>query len=443
MRRVITVAIREYEAAVRTKTFVISMVMMPVLMSGGIIAREITERAADTTAKKFAVVDRTGRLFPALLEAAQERNQAGIFEEDEDTGERRQTAPRFVLESVDPGDRDPASVRLELSNRVRAKELFGFVEIDAGIFDGDLNDSEAKLLAYHSDNLMYHDFCNWVTGPVTDAVQAYRFDKRDLPEGDVRWAAQRLSRPKDLGLVSEIGGEIDEAGAERAGARLGVGIVLTLLIFMVIAIGAIPLMNVVLEEKAQSIVEVLLGSVRPFELMLGKLVGSVGVSLTLVIVYMAGGYGVVHYLGYGEHLPGVGLLIWFVVFLSTAVFMFGSLFLAIGAACSDQREAQSALLPVWLIVCLPLFALQVILQDPSSSFSTGLSLFPLATPLLMPLRLAVDPGLPIWQPFLGMLLALATTTLFVFAAGRVFRIGILMQGKGFSFGQVVRWVARG
>ncbi len=344
---------------------------------------------------------------------------------------------------MDAAGDDLDDVRLELSDRVRAKELYGYLEIDADIFEGDLLDAEAKLITYHSDSPLYRDFREWVAGPITDVVQAYRVEQRGLAEEDVRWAAQRLSRPKDHGLVSKVGGEIAEAGAEQAGARIAVGIILTMLIFMVIAIGATPLMSVVLEEKDQSIVEVLLGSVRPFELMLGKLVGSVGVSVTIVAVYLVGGYVAAFRLGYGDYLPALGLLVWFLLFLTVAIFMFGSMFLAIGAACSDQREAQSALLPVWLIICIPMFALRIMIEDPSSSLASGLSLFPLATPLLMPLRLSIDPGLPLWQPVLGTGLALLTTALCVFAAGRVFRVGILMQGKGFKLAEVARWVLRG
>ncbi len=161
------------------------------------------------------------------------------------------------------------------------------------------------------------------------------------------------------------------------------------------------------------------------------------------LVYLGGAYAALNYMGYGQFLPGAVLLIWFLAFLTTAIFMFGSMFLAVGAACSDQREAQSALLPIWVIICIPLFALRIMLEDPSSSIASTLSLFPLATPLLMPLRLSADPGLAYWQPFVGMALVLLTTVICVWAAGRVFRVGILTQGKGYSISQVARWIISG
>jgi len=126
-----------------------------------------------------------------------------------------------------------------------------------------------------------------------------------------------------------------------------------------------------------------------------------------------------------------------------AILMFGSFFSAIGAACSDLKEAQSAFLPVWLIVCVPMFMLGPILEEPTSTFATVVSLIPLFTPIVMVIRLAAVPVIPIWQPMLGVVLTLAMTALAVFASGRIFRVGLLMQGKGASFRDMLRWAVRG
>ena len=136
-------------------------------------------------------------------------------------------------------------------------------------------------------------------------------------------------------------------------------------------------------------------------------------------------------------------MIWFVTFQALAVLMFGSLFVAIGAAVTDMKEAQSVMMPVMILVMLPLFVWIYVVREPSAPLSVALSLFPPATPMLMIIRQAVPPGVPIWQPALGILLVLLTTTVLVFAAGRIFRVGILMQGKGANFGQMIRWVIRG
>jgi ABC-2 type transport system permease protein len=217
---------------------------------------------------------------------------------------------------------------------------------------------------------------------------------------------------------------------------------LLLMMFMVIMVGATPLMQGIVEEKMQRIAEVLLGSVRPFQLMLGKLMGTVGVSLTLVTVYLGGAYYAAHRFGFAQFLP-TELLGWFVMYQVLAVIMYGSLYIAVGAACTDMKETQSLMWPVLVLAMLPMFVWFPVVKEPNSPFAFWASLFPPATPMLMIARQAVPPGIALWQPMVGVLLVLLTTLLCVYAAGRIFRVGILMQGKGARVGEMVRWVIRG
>src|SRR5262249_19010360 len=116
----------------------------------------------------------------------------------------------------------------------------------------------------------------------------------------------------------------------------------------------------------------------------------------------------------------------------------------IGAACTDMKETQSLLMPVMILACFPMFFMGNVIQEPNSSFALGVSLFPFATPMLMVARMAVPPqNIPLWQPVVGVALVLATILLCVYAAGRIFRVGILMQGKGAKFSDLIRWVIRG
>jgi ABC-2 type transport system permease protein len=198
----------------------------------------------------------------------------------------------------------------------------------------------------------------------------------------------------------------------------------------------------VLEEKTLRIAEVLLGSLDPFPLMLGKLIGMVGVSLTIVTVYLVGAFLAIRQAGYGQFFPA-HVVWWFVAFQALAVLMYGSIFIALGAAVSDMKEAQSLIAPVMVLAVAPMFVWHNVVKEPTSSFALTLSLIPLATPMLMVLRQAVPPGIPLWQPTLGVGLVLLATIFCVFAAGRIFRVGILMQGKGARVGEMLRWVLRG
>jgi ABC-2 type transport system permease protein len=177
-------------------------------------------------------------------------------------------------------------------------------------------------------------------------------------------------------------------------------------------------------------------------LMLGKLLGTVGVSLTLVACYLGGAYYALHTYGMADRIPPE-VIAWFLVYQVLAVVMYGSLYIAVGAACTDMKEAQSLLWPVMVLAMLPMFVALPIIREPTSPFAFWASFFPPATPMLMIARQAVPPGLPIWQPLIGVVLVLLTTLFCVYAAGRIFRVGILMQGKGARVRDLVRWVVRG
>jgi ABC-type Na+ efflux pump permease subunit len=199
------------------------------------------------------------------------------------------------------------------------------------------------------------------------------------------------------------------------------------------------LMQSVLEEKMSKISEVLLGSVSPFQLMLGKLLGNVGVALLLAFLYLGTAYGVALKYGYGD-LASPGLVAATVLFIFLGVMLFGSLFMAIGSACNDMKDAQSLMFPVMMLAMLPAFFWTVVLQQPSSPIAVGVSLFPPATPFLMLMRMALSPTPPAWQVILSVVLTTITALACVWASAKIFRTGLLMQGKSPNFAELAKWV---
>jgi ABC-2 type transport system permease protein len=439
MRKIIVVAVREYQAAVRTKAFIVSLVAMPVMMGGSIAFQAFMKDKVDTSDKRIAVLDYSGRLFDAVADAARLRNEVDVFEGQETS--RKQVQPRYLIDKVEGASLDPAQATLALSERVRKNEILAFVIIGPDAV-APSSDPTRATIAYHSNSPTYEDIQEWIAGPLNDRIQQLRLQAANL-DADVVGRITQRTPVENLGLVSlDESGQITEAAATNRMANIFVPTGLTMLMFMVILIGASPLVQSALEEKTQRIAEVLLGSLPPFQLMMGKLLGMAGVSLTIVTVYLLGAYYAIHRAGFGPFFP-TPVIWWFVVFQSLAVVMYGSLFIAIGAAVSDMKEAQNVLTPVMFVVVAPMFVLRNVVREPSSTMSTVLSFIPPATPMLMPLRQAVPPGIPAWQPLLGILLVVLSTLLCVFAAGRIFRVGILMQGKGARVGEMLRWVIRG
>jgi ABC-2 type transport system permease protein len=439
MRKTLVVALREYIVSVRTKAFLIGLLMMPLMMGGSFIVGALMQGRVDTKDKRIAVADYTGRLFDGLDAAARQRNEVAIF-----TGEgaaRKQTLPRFVLEKVDTGAVDVQQLSLQLSNRIRKGELMAFVVIGPNVIDTSKDPGKATL-NYYSNTPTYNDVLGWISGVLNEQIQQLRLVGAAFDPKVVRQLTQRVP-VGNLGLVKmDEAGNVISAVETNQVANFLVPFAMMFLMFMVIMATTTPLLNSTLEEKTQRIAEVLLASIPPFELMAGKLLGIMGVSLTMATVYLTGAYAALNRAGYVQYFPWQSIW-WFVGFLSLAVLMYGSIFIAIGAAVSDMKEAQSMMTPVMLLVVSPMFVLQYIIREPASNLSLAMSLFPPATPMLMIIRQTVPPGIPVWQPLLGVALVVLTSLGCVFAAGRIFRVGILMQGKGAKISEMFRWALRG
>jgi ABC-2 type transport system permease protein len=330
---------------------------------------------------------------------------------------------------------------------VRKGELFGFLDIGSGVLKSDQGDSSqpAQSIRYQSNRPTNRDFPRLIEEPLTLAIQTGRMAEAHL--GVSLEKIQQIVRPaglKSVGLMQHnpVSGRIEDETDVSRYAPIAVPIGFVLLMFMVVMMTATPLMQGVVEEKMQRIAEVLLGSVPPFELMLGKLLGMTAVSLTVTIVYLGGAYVAARQYGFDKHIP-LNLLAWFIIFQGLAALMYGSLFIAIGAACTDMKETQNLLWPVLVLAMLPMFLMGSALQEPNSAVAVSLSFFPFSTPMLMILRQSVPPGVPSWQPLLGVVLVILTTLFCVWAAGRIFRVGILMQGKGAKLDEMFRWVFHG
>jgi len=441
MRKMMVIAVREYLAAVKTKAFLITVLAMPILMGGSIAVQLLVKDKVDIRDKRVAVLDHTGQIYEAIAAAADERNKTDIFKGE--GAARKQNKPRFLIEQAHVRSDDQDARTLELSERVRDREdpLFAFVIIgEDAIAPGE--DSVDARVRYHSNSPAYDGFRGWVSGVVNSRIHGLRLAAANL-DPEVVAEAMAYVPVASLGLVStDETGQISDAEETNEIATFLVPLGMMMLMFMVIMVGASPLTNSVLEEKMHRIAEVLLGSVTPFQLMSGKLLGTVGVSMTLATLYLVGASIALHRSGFGSLFPAE-LVWWFVIFLCLSVLLYGSMFISVGAAVTDLKEAQSLMMPLMIVVMAPMFVWTMVIKEPTATFSVVASLVPTATPMLMLVRQAVPPGVPLWQPLLGIALVLITTIGCVFVAGRIFRVGILMQGKGANIAQILQWVIRG
>ncbi|MGA0285031.1 MAG: ABC transporter permease [Saprospiraceae bacterium] len=247
------------------------------------------------------------------------------------------------------------------------------------------------------------------------------------------------------------------------------------IMYMVIFIYGSMVMRSVMEEKINRIVEVIISSVKPTQLMLGKVLGVGGVGLTqlamwLILIPMvimgAGllvGGGIdpaqlqemsnqanvnaeeLNKFEFGNVLRELGNMNWgliipvFILFFFGGYFIYSSLFAAVGSAMGDDMgEGQQLMLPIMLPVILGFIMLQGTLQNPNGGMAVFGSLFPLTSPIIMPSRLAFDP--PLWQVGLSIILLVLSCWFFAWLAGRIYRVGILMYGKKITFKELGKWI---
>lgn len=437
MRKVVQVARREYLATVRTKAFIIGLVLAPVLMSGSLIVMAVFRDRGDTRDRRVAVVDRTGVVAEALVRAAAERNArdtAGT------AGRPRQAA--YLIEVVRPNERDPGLQRLLLSDRVREKSLHAFVEVGPSALHP-RRDTASTHLAYHGENSALDDTREWIAGQVSATLRQRRLQEAGIDTAAVPDLFDSFGgTPLGLFTRDPATGRITDAPRRDEGAAIFPPMAMMFLMFVMLMWGAMPQLNATMQEKSQRIAEVVLGSVQPFEFMMGKLLGGVAVSLTASAVYVGVGLYALMMLGLSGVMP-LSVVGWFFGYMIFAVAMFGALFAALGAACNDPTEAQSVGFLGTLPMMIPMFLMMPVVMAPNAAFATWISLFPLFTPILMLMRLATPGGVPAWQPWAGLLGVIATTVFLAWAGGRVFRVAILMQGTPPKLRNLVRWAIRG
>lgn len=438
MNKALRIARREYAAQVKSKGFLIGLAIAPILACGGLVIMLLMKDKVDADDQHLAILDRSGALAESLVSDANARNAEVTH--DKESGEK--VKPGFVLEIVEPDLGNLDHQRLELSNRVRNRELYAFLEIGKDVVHAERPGSDRDIL-YYTDNPLSQDMRQWLWWPVNGKLQEIRAAESGFDLSEVRRITNRQSI-ETVGLVSvdKETGEVEAAERTNELQAVFVPMGMMMLLFMMIMFGAMPLLTSTLEEKTRRVSELLLGSISPFSLMLGKLIGGVGVSLTSLTFYVVVGFSLTSYMGINDEVP-YHLLPWMLTFLVAAIFMFGALLAAVGAACNEASETQSLMPFVMAPMIIPMFVWFPVVKEPLGNFATGMSLFPPFTPVLMMLRMSTPAGVPTWQPWVG-LLGLAAFTLFcVWAGGRIFRVGILMQGQAPKIGQLIRWVIRG
>ena len=437
MNKALIIAKREYRAAVRTKGFLISLLLLPVFMGGGLLVFTLLKDKVDVNNKRITVLDHSGLFSDYLNSTAEYRNKNEIFNEK---GEK--ILPAIFFDYVKPDSTNINQQKLNLSESVRKKTIHAFVEIGADVVHPHPGEGPSRII-YYAENAALDNVRSWFNNIINNKIRELRILESGVDPEKVKdlffWV-----NTEGMGLVNidERTGTITEARRSNEMQTIFVPYILLLLMFMMLMMSAVPLLTTVMEEKTERIAEVLLGSVTPWQFMIGKIIGSLGVSLTTSIIYVTGAVFTLNRMEMADIIP-YDVLPWFFIYMLMNIIMVGSIMAALGATCNDSKDAQAIQFPAMLPIILPLFLMMPIIINPLGKLATGCSLFPLWTPMLMLLRQSTSVTIPLWQPIVGLIGVILFTILCVWAGARIFRSTIILQGKRPKIGTLFRYLIKG
>jgi ABC-2 type transport system permease protein len=439
MNKTLVIAKREYRAAVRTKGFLITLLLLPIFMGGSLLVLALTKDKVDTTDKRIAVIDHSGaRLGEDLKNRADERNARDLI--DTLTGEKK--FPAWYFDIVEPDLTDPDGQNLNLSDQIRKKEIYAFIQIGPGVIHPSPAADQSKIF-YFSENPLMDEARNWSGYVLNEKIREIRLAELGIAPEKVQdlfyWVGME---GMGLAKVDARTGDIQVARKSNEMETIFVPYILMFLMFMTLMMSAVPLLQAVMEEKSERIAEVLLGSVSPTQFMMGKVIGGLAVSLTTTGIYIIGSVVTIKYLGMSHVIP-YSVLPWFFVYLLLNIIMVGCVMAALGSTCNDSKDAQAIQFPAMLPLIIPMFVMMPVIQNPLGSLATIMSLIPPFTPMLMLVRQATQVTIPLWQPIAGLVGVIIFTLLSIWAGGRIFRSCIIMHGKRPKFGLLMKQLLKG
>ena len=435
MSRLSLIIKREYLARVRKKSFIIATLLAPVGILVYMLVIVGLTRYQGNDEIKVAVLDEANMVH-------QLPDAKGV---------------RFISAGNKSLDQLKAEVKdHQLDGILRIPQLGTFQKKDHTVF-------------YYSDEKLAPEKSSVIEQKVADKIRDFKIDSLHLSRSSLDMLDTDISIDPE-----SISGTDTGESKYTAGVGLAIGGIMTFLMFFMVMFYGQMVMRSVMEEKTNRIVEVMMSSVRPFDLMMGKIIGTGAVGLTQMVAWVVLSIAVTFVLPFILHIdpaqmqsmspspgmaqPEIGqddalrifaelskqnwplIVSSFIIFFLGGYFIYASLFAAIGSAMGDDMgEGQSLTLPVTIPIILAFYIVSMAgWRNPDSGLMVFASLFPLFSPIVMPFRMAFNP--PWWQVALSLILVVGTAIFFVWMAGRIYRVGILLYGKKGSFKEISKWL---
>jgi ABC-2 type transport system permease protein len=428
----------EFKQKVKSKGYIIFTFLGPLLLSLLFVIPALLATVDTGDKRVLSVVDSTGK-FASYFEGAESSD--AIPAEEEFTGaptrESQAKAAAKGIEAEIEIKVVPSNTSVEtLKDQIEAESITGFLVIPANVFQ----DSGASRAILRLRNTNDFSVIQKIESIYAEALRNEKLKAKGVnPQ-----ILHDIDELANLNVVKvSDGGESHDGGATfLAGYLTGFLMYMGLLIY-----GSMILRSVV-EEKSTRVIEVMVSSVSPFDLLVGKVLGisaAAVLQMTVWAIMMAllATVGV----SAAQNMAGSNLdinippelFIYFVVFYILGFLIYATLFAALGATADQESDVQQASLPITLLVVIPILLMTSVIQSPSSTMSTVLSMVPFFAPILMMGRIFSETP-PIWQIALSMAIMIATFFGVLWVAARIYRTGILMYGKRFSPKEIFKWI---
>ncbi len=411
MKKVGIVIRKEYSERVTSAGFIITTILIPVLMISVIAIPILIQLFSSKSDVRVAIIDKTKALKADLTEVFSSRSSLQIvFADFADAQERE-----VLIKETDLG------------------KLNGYLVIQ--------HDSTGKILAtYTSKNVTDFDLLRELENSVKSAVRRKLLVERGFADADI----ELLEKPMLFKTQKLSGGQ---ASSDSGLGSFLLSFVMALLIYStIIGYGAF-ISSSVIGEKSSKVMEILISSVKPFELMIGKIIGIGLVALTQYAVWIIAALALS-----GLSLKGLGgaaskinfeipplLLFYFVLYFVLGYLIYATLYAATGSIFENEQDAQSLQFPITFLVILAMVFVSLIISKPDSPLATLLSLVPFFAPILMIGRLSVT-DVPLWQILLSLVLMAVTFYAILWGSAKIYRIGVLLYGKKPSLNEVMKWL---
>jgi len=453
MNKFLAVVKREYVQRVRTKFFVIMTILGPLMLVVFTIVPGLLFSMKAGGDTRIAVLDQTEgvKLYDSIrnsllkLERDDENNKQPDIADttNSNTKDRMEKAGKsltgsFRVEQVNANGRSLDEIKRELNARIGRDELDGYLVIPPDI----LSNSESKT-SYYGRNVGDVFTRGQIEDRLNSAVRRQRLIKEGVKDQDV----DALSKSVDLATypVNEKG----EEGAEDSGAGFAMVFIIAFLIYVTVLLYGQVVLGAIIEEKETRIAEILFSSVRPFQIMFGKLIGVSLMALTQLMIWGLAFAAIALYVvpamaaqGFKDinlpHLPPF-FLVYFFLFFVLGYFMYATLYVLVGSMVTTAQEGGQMAMPVIFLLMAGLYLAFPVIRAPNSSFAFWVSMVPFFSPITMMVRI-VSQTPPFWQIALSLLIGFGTVVLLLWLASRIYRVGMLMYGKRATIPEVLRWI---